>query len=82
MKRSIMLALAAAATLAAAPAIAGSCPVMSQAIGEALMSTELSSEQAAEVRGLRDQGDSQHAGGQHAEAVATLAKAKAILGIE
>ena len=66
----------------AAPAFAGSCPVMVGEIDAALAAgSSASSEDQAEAKRLRDEGEAQHQNGQHAESVATLAKAKALLGL-
>ncbi len=81
MLKKAMLA-AALSFFGASSAFAGSCPVMVKAIDAALSSgTSLSTEQAAEVKALRDQGDAEHAAGKHAEAVATLQTAKGMLGL-
>jgi hypothetical protein len=64
-------------------ALAGQCPNSMAAIDEALAANpQISAEQTAQVMKLRGEGEAMHAGGQHAEAVATLAKAKAILGLK
>jgi len=80
------LSLAAAAlvigVLTAGGAMAGQCPTMIKAIDAALASnTQLSQAQKDETMALRDEGEKLHKAGKHAESVATLAKAKAILGI-
>jgi hypothetical protein len=81
MKRLI---LAAALSLAfATPALASQCPADVAKIDAALAgSPTQSAEQLAEVKTLRDEGEALHNAGSHAESVETLAKAKAILGIE
>ena len=67
----------------AAPVFAGSCPLMVKDIDAALESgTSLSTEQVAEVKALRDKGEAEHLAGKHAESVATLQKAKDILGLK
>ena len=69
--------------LVAGPAMAGSCPLMVKAIDAALEgNTTLGEEQVAEVKALRDQGEAEHNAGKHAESVATLQKAKDILGLQ
>ena len=69
--------------LLATPAFAGSCPLMVKEIDAALESnSSLSTEQAAEIKALRDKGEAQHNAGQHAESVATLQKAKDALGLK
>ena len=68
---------------AAGSAVAGGCPAMVSAIDEALSAgTDLSEEQVAEVKALRDQGEAEHEAGKHDESVATLQKAKDMLGLE
>ena len=77
------LALTFAFLLAAAPVMAGQCPADMAAIDEALAAgTSLSEADLATVKALRDEGESQHANGDHASSVATLAQAKQMLGIE
>ncbi len=81
MKR--VLLAAALSIFFAAPAFAGSCPLMVKEIDAALESnSSLSSEQVAEIKALRDQGEAEHLAGQHAESVATLQKAKDALGLK
>lgn len=67
----------------AGPALAGSCPVLMKEIDAALAKgTGLSAAQLTEVKALRIKGEAAHnKGGSHAAAIATLAKAKEILGI-
>lgn len=69
------------AMLVAAPAMAGQCPMDMQAIDAALETASLSEEDLAKVMELRALGEEQHAAGDHAASEATLAEAKAILGI-
>jgi hypothetical protein len=78
------LLIAAALSLAlAGPALASQCPTMVSAIDAAIAAgPDLSEADLAKVKELRDQGEEQHQAGQHAESVATLAEAKAMLGIE
>ena len=57
--------------------------LMIQEIDAALESNAgLTSEQVAEVKALRDQGEAEHEAGKHAESVETLQKAKDILGLQ
>ncbi len=80
MKRLI---LAAAILFLATPAMAFQCPADVGKIDAAVAAgPALTAEQLAEVQKLRDEGDGLHSAGKHQEAVDTLAKAKAILGIE
>lgn len=61
---------------------AGQCPADMAAIDAALQSAQLSEEDKAKVMELRAKGEELHESGNHGESVATLAEAKAILGIE
>ena len=76
--------LAAVVTLAmTGTALASQCPNNMAEIDAALATNpQISAEQKAEVLMLRAEGEAQHSGGQHAESMATLAKAKAILGLK
>ena len=76
------LMLAVAFMFFAVPALAGQCPVDMKKIDAALADASLSTAQLAEVTALRAEGESQHKSGDHDHSVETLAKAKAILGIE
>lgn len=68
--------------LLAAPALAGSCPVMVKDIDAALAAgPNISAAQVAEAKALRDKGEAQHQAGQHKESVESLKMAKAILGL-
>ena len=75
--------LLAAAVMAAVavPAVANQCPADIQKIDAALAGAQLSQEETAEVRRLRDEGQKLHEAGKHEEAVATLARAKQMLGV-
>ena len=79
MKR-IMLTVAAFAF--ASTAWAHNCPNEVKAIDAALPKAKLDSKQAAEVKKLRDDGESLHKAGKHGESMAALGKAKGILGIK
>jgi hypothetical protein len=79
MKR-IVLTLAAAAF--ASLAWAHNCPNEVKAIDAALPKAKLDAKQAAEVKQLRDDGESLHKAGKHSESMAALGKAKGILGIK
>lgn len=71
------------ACLVAAPAMAGQCPADMAKIDAALAAgTLLSEAEVAEVKALRDEGESLHESGDHAASVETLAKAKGMLGLE
>ena len=67
-----------------APVYGFQCPVDMAAIDEALQAkaTMLSADVVAEVKKLRAEGEALHKAGKHGESVATLAKAKALLGIK
>lgn len=74
--------LAATLAFATASAWAAHCPMDMKQIDAALAENpKLSAEQLAEVKKLRAEGEAQHKAGKHAESVATLGKAKEILGI-
>ena len=75
------LALLAALALASSVAFAGNCPNEWKAIDAALPKAKLDAKQAAEVKKLRAEGEQLHKQGKHAESMATLGKAKKILGI-
>lgn len=67
----------------AGPAFAFTCPVMVNDIDAALAGNpDLSAEQLAQVKQLRDEGEALHEAGQHQESVDTLQQAKDILGLE
>lgn len=72
---------AALLVLASSLAFAGSCPREMRAIDAALPKATLSSSQLAEVKKLRADGEQLHKAGKHAESMAALDKAKAILKI-
>ena len=83
--RLTTLTAAAALMLFAAPAFAGQCPVDMQSIDVALASgadMTLSQDNKDEVAALRAKGEKQHKAGKHGKSVATLAKAKELLGIQ
>jgi hypothetical protein len=82
MLRTILVAAALVAGLAA-PAFANSCPRHMKAIDEALAKNpQLSAQQMAEVRKLRADGETLHKSGKHAESEAALIKAEGMLGIK
>ena len=82
MKKS-MLASLVGLLLASTAAYASQCPVDMQAIDAALAAgPELDSQQLEEVKKLRASGEELHKSGKHSDSVATLAKAKEILGVE
>ncbi len=68
--------------LASASAFAFHCPVDMKKIDEALSKNpKLSSQQLADVKKFRADGETLHKAGKHQESVDTLAKAMKILGI-
>jgi hypothetical protein len=75
---AVTVVLAAFASLA----WAGNCPNEVKAIDAALPKAKLDAKQQAEVKKLRDEGDSLHKAGKHGESMAALNKAKGILGIK
>jgi hypothetical protein len=81
----ILLSAAAVAALiavASAPALAGSCPKIMKKVDAGLAtSPQLTSEQMTEITKLRAEGEAQHKAGSHADSVASLNKAMAILGM-
>ena len=63
-------------------AFANSCPKHVQAIDAALAAApQVSAEDLAKAKELRDQGQALHEQGQHAESIAVLAEAEKLLGI-
>ena len=75
---AVTVILAAFASLA----WANNCPNEVKAIDAALPKAKLNAKQQAEVKKLRDEGESLHKAGKHSESMATLNKAKGILGIK
>jgi hypothetical protein len=71
----------AAALAFATPAFAFHCPADMAKIDAALPTASLSEADLAEVTALRATGEQQHAAGNHAESVSTLAKAMKMLEI-
>ncbi len=68
--------------LTASTAFAFHCPADMKKIDDALAKNPtLTSEQMAEVKKLRADGEAQHKAGKHQESVDTLAKAMKILGV-
>lgn len=66
----------------AAPAFAFQCPMDMAKIDAALPTAQLTDEQKARVMELREEGEQQHASGNHQASVDALAEAKEILGIQ
>lgn len=79
---SIRKLILGALLLASTSAFAFHCPMDMKKIDDALAKNPtLSSEQMAEVKKLRMEGETLHKAGKHQESVDTLAKAMKILGI-
>ncbi|MEQ4540598.1 hypothetical protein [Billgrantia desiderata] len=68
-----------------APAWAGQCPMLMSEIDEALADdakvAQLSEDELARVRELREQGEQYHNDGDHAQSEEALNEAKEILGV-
>lgn len=79
MLRSLLVALP--LLLVPATALANQCPGMMADIDAALSNASLSESDRARVVELRARGEVEHQAGDHAASEATLAEAKAILGI-
>lgn len=83
MKRiSLAIALAASLAMASGAALANSCPKEMKAIDAALPAAKLDAAKMSEVKKLRAEGEAHHKAGKHADSMAALGKAKAILGIK
>ena len=80
MRKFALLALPLA--FASSLAIASSCPKEMKAIDAALPAAKLDAAKMSEVKQLRADGEAQHKAGKHAESMAALGKAKAILGLK
>ena len=80
MKRTIMMT---ALAFASSAAFAFHCPADMRKIDDALAKNpKLSSQQMAEVKKYRADGEALHKAGKHQESVDTLAKAMKLLGIK
>jgi hypothetical protein len=75
------IALLAALAFASSLAFANNCPNEMKAIDAALPKAKLDAKQTAEVKKLRAEGEQLHKAGKHSESMATLGKAKKMLGI-
>ena len=62
-------------------AFANSCPTHVKKIDAALATTTVAADVKAQAQALRDEGEALHAAGNHAESMAKLAEAEALLGI-
>ena len=75
-------AVTVALALAAGTAFAHNCPNEMRAIDAAMPKAKLDADKMAEVKKLRADGEQLHKAGKHDESMASLGKAKAILGIK
>ena len=80
MRKFTLLALPLA--FASSLAIASSCPKEMKAIDAALPAAKLDAAKMSEVKQLRADGEAQHKAGKHDDSMATLGKAKSMLGIK
>lgn len=78
----IVIALGVSLAMASGAALAHSCPKVMKEIDAALPAAKLDAAKTSEVTKLRADGETQHKAGKHDESMATLGKAKAILGIK
>lgn len=62
-------------------AFAGSCPMVGKQISAALESSTADADTKMKVEALHDEGMSLHGAGKHAESMAKLGEAKALLGM-
>lgn len=76
--KSLLFAGLAAVSFAAS---AHNCPNEMAQIDAALKVTKLDASKVEEVKKLRAEGEAEHNAGKHTESMATLKKAKSILGI-
>ena len=81
-KSALKALLTVAFCLTSSMALAHNCPREMKAIDQALPAAKLSAAQMDEVKKLRADGEAQHKAGKHDESMASLGKAKAILGIQ
>lgn len=77
-----IFATAAVLVALSAPAFAFQWPVDMKKIDQALAGASLSAKEKTEVTELRATGEQLHNGGKHYAAVAVLARAKEVLGVE
>ena len=76
-----IVATVAVTMMLSAPAYAFHCPADMAQIDAALESTQVSGADLDKVKELRARGEDEHNAGNHSASVATLAEAKALLGI-
>lgn len=82
MKRLSLTALTTALLFASGAALAFHCPADMKKIDAAMSKAKLSTEQMADVKKFRAEGETLHKAGKHQESVDTLAKAMKILDIK
>ena len=83
MKRTVLsIGLAALLSLSTGIALASNCPKLMKEIDAALPGAKLSAAQMTEVKKLRADGEAQHKAGKHDDSMASLDKAKSILGLK
>ena len=78
--KKLLTAIALSALLSGT-AFANACPTHVKKIDEALASSSATAEAKAQAQTLRDEGQALHDAGNHAESMAKLAEAEALLGI-
>ena len=79
--KKLLTALALTAFLGGT-AFASSCPMHVKKIDEALATSTVTEEVKAQAKALRDEGEALHTAGNHADSMAKLAEAEALLGIQ
>ena len=78
MRKALFVVLAFASSIA----LASTCPKLMKQIDDALPAAKISAGQMTEVKKLRADGEAQHKAGKHDDSMASLGKAKTILGIK
>lgn len=79
MKKTLLASALLAAM--ATPALASQCPALMAEIDEAMKTATVDEAIRAQVMELYEKGKAAHEGGDHAASEATLAEAKALLGL-
>ncbi|MCT8328712.1 hypothetical protein [Albidovulum sediminis] len=79
MKKTLLASALLAAM--AAPALASQCPALMAEIDAAMATATVDDATKAKIMELYEKGKAEHEGGDHAASEATLAEAKALLGI-
>lgn len=78
----ISTVLAISLAFASGSAFAHGCPKVMKQIDDALPAAKLDPAKLDEVRKLRTEGEALHKAGKHDDSMATLGKAKSLLGIK